>query len=153
MADSKAGIRSLVPLTIVKDVPSSSSSFLCLNGAELGQADSTTCARIPTTMSVRVRCTLKLGGLVKFCFDTFGNTLPLANYEQHLFNIFINPRFFVAGVLRSVDLWKKRLREISRFFVAPRREFAPAVWRVSHTLLSRNTSTSVDGSVKAFKIP
>ena len=48
-------------------------------------------------MSVRVRCTLKLGGLVKFCFDTFGNTLPLANYEQHLFNIFINPRFFVAG--------------------------------------------------------
>ena len=98
MADSKAGIRSLVPLTIVKDVPSSSSSFLCLNGAELGQADSTTCARIPTTMSVRVRCTLKLGGLVKFCFDTFGNTLPLANYEQHLFNIFINPRFFVAGV-------------------------------------------------------
>ena len=103
MADSKAGIRSLVPLTIVKDVPSSS-SFLCLNGAELGQADSTTCARIPTTMSVRVRCTLKLGGLVKFCFDTFGNTLPLANYEQHLFNIFINLRFFVAGVKRKTKI-------------------------------------------------
>ena len=38
---------------------------------------------------------------------------------------------------------EKRLREISRFFVAPRREFAPAVWRVSRTLLYRNTSTSV----------
>ena len=37
----------------------------------------------------------------------------------------------------------KRVREISRFFVAPRREFAPAVWRVSRTFLSRNTSTSV----------
>ena len=37
----------------------------------------------------------------------------------------------------------KRVREISRFFVALQREFAPAVWRVSRTLLSRNTSTSV----------
>ena len=37
----------------------------------------------------------------------------------------------------------KRVREISRFFVAPRCEFVPAVWRVSRTLLSRNTSTSV----------
>ena len=37
----------------------------------------------------------------------------------------------------------KRFREILRFFVAPQREFAPAVWRVSRTLLSRNTSTSV----------
>ena len=37
----------------------------------------------------------------------------------------------------------KRVREISRFFVALRREFAPAVWRVSRTLLSRNTSGSV----------
>ena len=36
-----------------------------------------------------------------------------------------------------------RFREISRFFVVPRREFAPGVWRVSRTLLSRNTSTSV----------
>ena len=36
----------------------------------------------------------------------------------------------------------KRVREISRFFVAPRREFAPAVWGVPRTLLSRNTSTS-----------
>ena len=37
----------------------------------------------------------------------------------------------------------KRVRDILRFFVAPRREFAPALWRVSRTLLSRNTSTSV----------
>ena len=42
----------------------------------------------------------------------------------------------------------KRVREISRFFVAPRREFAPAVWRVSRTLLSRNTSTSVQTAVQ-----
>ena len=38
----------------------------------------------------------------------------------------------------------KRVREISRFFVVPQREFAPAVWRVSRTLLSRNTSISVN---------
>ena len=44
----------------------------------------------------------------------------------------------------------KRVREISRFFVAPRREFAPAVWRVSRTLLSRNTSTSVVKTLPTF---
>ena len=39
----------------------------------------------------------------------------------------------------------KRVREISCFFVALlQREFAPAVWRVSRTLLSRNTSGSVN---------
>ena len=43
------------------------------------------------------------------------------------------------------------VREISRFFVAPRREFAPAVWRVSRTLLSRNTSTSVYGRSKQIR--
>ena len=41
---------------------------------------------------------------------------------------------------RFIDI---SVREISRFFVAPRREFAPAVWRISRTLLSRNTSTLV----------
>ena len=44
----------------------------------------------------------------------------------------------------------KRVREISPFFVAPRREFAPAVWRVSRTLLSRNTSTSVVKTLTTF---
>ena len=38
----------------------------------------------------------------------------------------------------------KRVREISRFFVAPPSVFPLSVWRVSWTLLSRNTSTSVD---------
>ena len=37
----------------------------------------------------------------------------------------------------------KRVREISRFFVAPPRMFSLSVWRVSRTLLSRNTSGSV----------
>ena len=37
----------------------------------------------------------------------------------------------------------KRVREILRFFVALRREFAPAVWHVSWTFLSRNSYTSV----------
>ena len=37
----------------------------------------------------------------------------------------------------------KRLREISRFFVAPRREFAPAVCARPRTPFSINTSTSV----------
>ena len=36
----------------------------------------------------------------------------------------------IHSILRRVDLWA---REISRSFVAPRREFAPAVWRVSHS--------------------
>ena len=38
---------------------------------------------------------------------------------------------------------EKRLREISRFFVAPRREFAPAVRARPRTPFSINTSTSV----------
>ena len=42
----------------------------------------------------------------------------------------------------------KRVREISRIFV---REFALAVWRVSRTLLSRNTSTSVYYSLKIIQ--
>ena len=46
----------------------------------------------------------------------------------------------------------KRVREIPRFFVVPRREFAPAVWRVSWTLLSRNTSTSVDQRQKERRL-
>ena len=37
----------------------------------------------------------------------------------------------------------KWLREISHFFVAPRREFAPAVRARPRTLFSINTSTSV----------
>ena len=36
-----------------------------------------------------------------------------------------------------------RLREISRFFVAPRREFAPTVSARQRTPFSINTSTSV----------
>ena len=43
----------------------------------------------------------------------------------------------------------KRVREISRFFVALRLEFTPAVWRVSRTLLSRNTSGSVHTTLLA----
>ena len=38
---------------------------------------------------------------------------------------------------------EKRLREISRFFVAPRHEFAPAVRARPRTPFSINTSTSV----------
>ena len=38
---------------------------------------------------------------------------------------------------------EKRLREISRFFVAPRREFAPAVRARPRTPFSINTSISV----------
>ena len=38
---------------------------------------------------------------------------------------------------------EKKLREISRFFVAPRREFAPAVRARPRTPFSINTSTSV----------
>ena len=38
---------------------------------------------------------------------------------------------------------EKRLREISRFFVVPRREFAPAVRARPRTPFSINTSTSV----------
>ena len=38
---------------------------------------------------------------------------------------------------------EKRLREILRFFVAPRREFAPAVRARPRTPFSINTSTSV----------
>ena len=45
----------------------------------------------------------------------------------------------------------KRVGEILRFLVAPRHEFAPAIWRVSWTLLSRNTSTSVDFQ-RSFKL-
>ena len=38
---------------------------------------------------------------------------------------------------------EKRLREISHFFIAPRREFAPAVRARPRTPFSINTSTSV----------
>ena len=38
---------------------------------------------------------------------------------------------------------EKMLHEISRFFVVPRREFAPAVRARPHTPFSINTSTSV----------
>ena len=38
---------------------------------------------------------------------------------------------------------EKRLRKISRFFVAPRREFAPAVCARPRTPFSINTSTLV----------
>ena len=38
---------------------------------------------------------------------------------------------------------EKRLREIPRFFFAPRREFAPAVRARPRTPFSINTSTSV----------
>ena len=44
----------------------------------------------------------------------------------------------------------KRVRETSHFFVAPQCEFAPAVWRVSRTLLSRNTSTPVEGEGQEY---
>ena len=43
-------------------------------------------------------------------------------------------------ILRSVDLW---IKGSVKSRVAPWREFAPTVWRVSRTLLSRNTSTLV----------
>ena len=46
-------------------------------------------------------------------------------------------------ILRSVDLWKKSCVKSCPFFVAPRREFAPAVRARPRTKFSINTSTSV----------
>ena len=47
------------------------------------------------------------------------------------------------GPTEKCRFMDKRVCEILRFLVAPRLELTPAVWRVSRTLLSRNTSTSV----------
>ena len=55
----------------------------------------------------------------------------------------LGPQIYTQMSTEKCIFLDKRVREISRFFVAPRREFAPAIWRVSRTLLSRNTSTSV----------
>ena len=47
------------------------------------------------------------------------------------------------GNTQECRLMEKWLREISHFFVAPRREFAPAVHARPRTPFSINTSTSV----------
>ena len=45
---------------------------------------------------------------------------------------------------------EKRLREISRFFVAPQREFAPAVRARPRIPFSINTSTSVQTNARTL---
>ena len=53
------------------------------------------------------------------------------------------PQIHTAEYTQDCRFMGKRLREISRFFVAPRRELAPAVRARPPTPFSINTSTSV----------
>ena len=59
-------------------------------------------------------------------------------------------RFSIQNFTEIYRFMDRRVREILHFFVAPQCEFAPAVWRVSRTLLSRNTSTPVEGEGQEY---
>ena len=66
------------------------------------------------------------------------NNMKIALLEQEE-----NKLVWYSTSTQKCRFMDKRVREIARFFVAPPRVFPLSVWRVSRTLLSRNTSTLV----------
>ena len=61
-----------------------------------------------------------------------------------------NPSFSLLISTEECIFMDKRVREISRFFVAPPRVFPLSVWRVSRKLLSRNTSGLVQNKDQEY---
>ena len=84
--------------------------------------------------------------MVSFECPRITHPLVSSTFEQFPFPIFcpwLLPSLLSLQHTQECRFMEKRLREISRFFVASRREFAPAVRARPRTPFSINTSTSV----------